>query len=171
MTAAPALRPYLPSDAPRCAAIFRSSVEEMTGDDYDEDQRSAWAAGADDETAFGARLANGLTLIATVEGEPAGFGSLKDADIIDMLYVDPASSRLGIASLLIDALAKLAASRGAKQLTSEVSDTARATFERQGFIAQRRNLVQLGGQWLANTTMIKPLTATKPAGSPAPNLH
>jgi putative acetyltransferase len=171
MTAAPALRPYLPSDAARCAAIFRASVEETTGGDYDEDQRSAWAAAADDETAFGARLAKALTLIATVEGEPAGFGSLKDADVIDMLYVDPEYSRRGVASLLIDALARLAASRGAKQLTSEVSDTARAAFERQGFVAQRRNLVQLGGEWLANTTMIKPLAATISAGSPAPKLH
>ena len=171
MTAAPALRPYLPSDAARCAAIFRASIEEMTGDDYDEDQRSAWAAAADDEPAFGARLAKALTLVATVEGEPVGFGSLKDANIIDMLYVDPKYSRRGVAFLLIDVLAKLAARRGAKQLTSEVSDSARATFERQGFVAQRRNLVQLGGEWLANTTMVKPLAETKPAEPPTPKLQ
>jgi putative acetyltransferase len=171
MTAAPALRPYLPPDAARCAAIFRASIEEMTRDDYNDDQRSAWAAAADDEAAFGARLATALTLIATAEGEPMGFGSLKDAGIIDMLYVDPEFSRRGVGALLIDALAKLAASRGAKQLTSEVSDTARATFERQGFVAQRRNLVQLGGEWLANTTMVRPLAATKSAAPPAPKLH
>ena len=159
------MRPYLPSDAARCAAIFRASIEALTGDDYDDDQRRAWAATADDVAAFGARLAKALTLVATVSGEPVGFGSLKGADVVDMLYVDPEFARRGIGALLIDALTRLASGRGAKQLTSEVSDTARASFEKQGFVAQRRNLVQLDGEWLANTTMIKSLAAADP---PAP---
>src|SRR5260370_13581949 len=171
MTSAPALRPYLPSDATRCAAIFRVSIEAMTGDDYDDDQRRAWSAAADDGPAFGARLAKALTLVATVDGEPVGLGGLKGADVIDMLYVDPEFSRRGVGALSIDALAKLAAARGAKQLTSEVSDTARTSFERQGFVAQRRNLIQLGGEWLANTTMVKPLVATKSAGPQTTKLH
>ena len=60
-----------------------------------------------------------------------------------MLYVDPRFARRGVGATLIDALVRLAAARGAKRLTSEVSDTARPLFERQGFVAQRRNLVQL----------------------------
>ena len=170
MSDAPALRPYLPSDAARCAAIFRASIEALTGDDYDDDQRRAWAATADDAAAFGARLAKALTLVATVSGEPAGFGSLKGTDVIDMLYVDPEFARRGVGALLIDALTRLASGRGAKQLTSEVSDTARASFEKQGFVAQRRNLVQLDGEWLANTTMIKPLAADPARPSPS-KLH
>ena len=166
MSVAPALRPYLPSDAARCAAIFRASVEALTGDDYDDDQRRAWAATADDVVAFGARLAKTLTLVAIVSGEPAGFGALKGADVIDMLYVDPEFARRGIGALLIDALTRLASGRGAKQLTSEVSDTARSSFEKQGFAAQRRNLVQLDGEWLANTTLTKTLDA-----DPAPPLR
>jgi putative acetyltransferase len=165
MSAAPSLRPYLPSDAAHCASIFRASIEAMTGDDYDEDQRRVWAAAADDAATFGARLAKSLTLIATLDGQSVGFGSLKGADVIDMLYVDPEYARRGIGALLIDALARLAAGRGAEQLTSEVSDTARASFERQGFVAQRRNLLQLDGEWLANTTMVKPLSAPRPATS------
>jgi putative acetyltransferase len=164
------LRPYLPADAARCAAIFRASIEALTGEDYDEDQRRVWAASADDVAAFGARLSKALTLIATVEGEPVGFGALKGADVVDMLYVDPEFARRGIGALLIDALARLAAGRGAKQLTSEVSDTARASFEKQGFVAQRRNLVQIEGEWLANTTMIKPL-AVEQNRPPASKLH
>jgi putative acetyltransferase len=171
MTAEVALRPYLPSDASRCAAIFRASIEALTGEDYDEDQRRAWAAAAEDAAAFGARLAKALTLIATVSGESVGFGALKGADVIDMLYVDPQFATRGIGAMLIDALARLAAARGAKQLTGDVSDTARAIFEKQGFVAQRRNLVQLDGEWLANTTMIKPLVAADPARPPTSKLH
>jgi putative acetyltransferase len=88
-----------------------------------------------------------------------------------MLYVEPQFARRGIGALLIDALTRLATARGAKQLTSDVSDTARPTFEKQGFIAQRRNLVQLDGEWLANTTMVKSLAAPDSSRPPASKLH
>ena len=159
MSAPLAMRPYLPTDRAACAAIFRAGIEALAGEDYDEDQRAAWMGAADDEAAFGARLAGSLTLVATIAGEPAGFASLKGRDVIDLLYVGPQHARRGIASALIDALTRLASGRGAARLTADVSDTARGLFERQDFVAQRRNLVEIDGQWLANTTMTKALAS------------
>jgi putative acetyltransferase len=154
-----ALRPYLPADARRCAEIFRSSIEELAAEDYDEEQREAWASRAEDETGFGARLAEALTLLAVIDGAIAGFASLKGADEIDMLFVDPEFARQGVGRTLVDALTKLAQGRGAKRLTTEASDVAKPLFERLGFTAQQRNLVRKGDQWLANTTMTKTLGA------------
>ena len=154
-----ALRPYLPADAKRCAEIFRSSIEELAAEDYDADQREAWASRADDEAAFGARLAGALTLLAVIGGGIAGFASLKGGEEIDMLFVDPEFARQGVGRALIDALTKLAQARGAKRLTVEASEIAKPLFERQGFTAQKRNLVRVGDQWLANTTMTKTLGA------------
>ena len=154
-----ALRPYLPADAKRCAEIFRSSIEELAAEDYNEEQREAWASRADDEQAFGARLAGALTLLAMIDGAIAGFASLKGADQIDMLFVDPELARQGAGRTLVEALTKLAQARGAKRLTVDASDTARPLFERQGFTAERRNLVRVGDEWLANTTMAKTLGA------------
>jgi len=154
-----ALRPYLPVDARRCAEVFRSSIEELAAEDYGDEQREAWAARADDEQAFGARLAEALTLLAVIDGAIAGFASLKGADEIDMLFVDPEFARQGVGRALVDALTRLAEARGAKRLTTEASDVAKPLFERQGFTAQKRNLVRMGEEWLANTTMTKPLGA------------
>ena len=151
----PALRPYLPADAPVLAEIFRASVVDLTGEDYGEAQQAAWIATADDEDAFGARLAQNLTLVATLAGSPVGFASLKGAEHIEMLYVHPAAAGQGVATLLIDALEKLAGARGAKRLTVDASDTARPFFERRGYAAQRRGAVALGGEWLGNTAMEK----------------
>jgi putative acetyltransferase len=159
------LRPYLPADAERCAAIFRASVEELAIEDYSAEQCAAWAARADDPD-FPKRLAGALTLVALVDGEPAGFASLKGAETIDMLYVDPEFARRGVATGLLDALARLALARGAKTLAGDVSDTARSLFARQGFQAQRRNLVQLDDEWLANTTMTKRLASPNDAKEP-----
>jgi len=153
-----ALRPYLPADAPLLAEIFRASIEELTAEDYSEAQRGVWAAAADDEAAFGARLAQGLTLVATLGGSVVGFVSLKGADRLDLLYVHPAVAGQGIGAMLCDAVERLAAARGTARLTADASDTARGFFEHRGYVAQRRNTVSVGDEWLATTTMEKPLT-------------
>ena len=85
----PALRPLLPADVPVLAAIFAASIEELAEDDYSEAQRAAWASRADDEEAFGKKLTGQLTLVATINGAPVGFASLKGGDHIDMLFVHP----------------------------------------------------------------------------------
>ena len=154
---APALRPFLPADTSILAAIFVASVESLTGDDYSEPQQEAWAAAVDDEAAFGQRLASQLTLVATLDGAPVGFASLKGKDRIDYVYVHPGAVGQGVAAMLCDALEKLAAARGAKSLTVDASDNAAEFFVKRGYEAQQRNTVSLNGEWLANTTMQKPL--------------
>jgi len=74
-----------------------------------------------------------------------------------MLYVHPAASGQGAGAMLCDALEKLAAARGSKELVVDASDSARGFFEKRGYSAQSRNTVSLGGEWLANTTMKKTL--------------
>jgi putative acetyltransferase len=161
----PALRPFLAADTPVLAAIFVAAIEELTGEDYSEAQQEAWASAADDEEQFGKRLASELTLIATLQNSPVGFASLKGADHIDMLYVHPSAARQGVASMLCDALEKLAGARGAKSLTVDASDNAQVFFAKRGYVGKQRNTVTVNGEWLANTTMQKTLAdAAAPGG-------
>ena len=152
-----AMRPMLPTDVPLLAEIFRAAVEELTAEDYNEAQQEAWASAADDEEAFGAKLAHQLTLVATYGGAAIGFAALADNTRIDMLYVHPAASGQGAGAMLCDALEKLAGARGAKEISVDASDAARGFFEKRGFAPQSRNTVSVGGEWLANTTLTKPL--------------
>jgi putative acetyltransferase len=154
------LRPYLPADAPLLVEIFRASVTELTGEDYTAAQQEAWAAAADDEDGFAARLANQLTLVATIEGAPVGFAAL-NAATIDMLYVHPAVAGRGVGGMLCEALEKLAAGRGVAKLTADASDNALGFFTHRGYEAQQRNTVPRGGEWIANTTVTKELAAAK----------
>ena len=163
----PALRPMLPSDTPMLAAIFVASIQELTGDDYSEAQQEAWAAAAEDEEAFGKRLAGQLTLIATIQNAPVGFASLKGPDHIDMLFVHPSVAGHGVASMLVDALERLAGARGAKTLTVDASDTAEPLFRKRGYTPKQRNTVTLNGEWLANTTMQKTLADSAAPGVPS----
>jgi putative acetyltransferase len=162
----PALRPFLATDTPVLAAIFVAAIEQLTGEDYSEAQQEAWASAADDEETFGKRLASELTLIGTLQNSPVGFASLKGADHIDMLYVHPSAAAQGVATLLCDALEKLAGGRGAKKLTVDASDNAQEFFAKRGYVPMQRNTVTVNGEWLANTTMQKSLGAEKPPGVP-----
>ncbi|MDI1344869.1 MAG: GNAT family N-acetyltransferase [Pseudolabrys sp.] len=164
-----ALRPYLAADTPILAEILRESVVDLTADDYSEAQQQAWMSAVDDLEAFAKRLGGQLTLIATLQGSPVGFASLAGGGKIDMLYVHPVAAGQGVGNMLTDALEKLAGSRGVAKLIVDASDTARGFFEKRGYVAQQRNSISLGDEWLANTTMHKMLSdlplAAKPEAS------
>jgi len=159
------LRPMLPADVPALRDIFSASVEGLTGDDYSVEQQEAWLTAVSDEAAFGERLAGELVLVATLDGAPVGFASLRGNNEIDFLYVHPAVARQGAATKLVDALEKLAGARGATTLTTDASDTAREFFNARGYVAQHRNTVLLGDEWLSNTTMTKGLAPAEGAGA------
>jgi putative acetyltransferase len=152
------MRPMLPADAPLVAAIFRASVTELTGDDYSEAQQEAWISAAADEPAFAKKLANQLTLLATLAGSPIGFISLSGTDKLDMLYVHPAAAGQGAGAMLADAVEKLAAARGVAKLKVDASDSTLEFFKKRGYVAQQRSTVSRGDEWLASTTMEKQLT-------------
>jgi putative acetyltransferase len=163
----PALRPFLAEDTPMLAAIFVAAIDELTAEDYSEAQQQAWMAAADDEKQFGKRLAGELTLIATLQNSPVGFAALRGADHIDMLYVHPGVAGQGVASMLCEALEKLAGGRGAKALTVDASDNAEGFFAKRGYVAKQRNTVTVNGEWLANTTMQKTLVQAAAPGGPS----
>jgi len=155
--APPALRPFLPGDAVRVIALFRASVDELTEDDYDADQRAAWASIADDDAAFVKRIGEDLAIVALLDGEIAGFATLKQVESLDMLYVHPDFARRGVGAALAEAIEKLAGARGALKLRVDASDAARDFFAKRGYVAQSRNTVECAGEWLGNTTMTKAL--------------
>jgi len=162
----PSLRPYLAADTPILAAIFAAAIEQLTAEDYSETQQQAWASAADDQEAFGKRLAGELTLVASLQNSPVGFASLKGSGHIDMLYVHPGAVGQGVGSMLCEALEKLAGGRGAKTLTVDASDNAEGFFARRGYVGMQRNTVTVNGEWLANTTMQKALVPPAAPGVP-----
>jgi putative acetyltransferase len=157
------LRPFLPADTMALRELFAQSIEELTAEDYDEDQRVAWASTAADAEAFARRLGSMVTLVVQVDGEYAGFASLKDNSVFDMLYVHPYFAGQGVGTALADAIETLAKSRGATEITVESSDTAEPFFEDRGYQATQRNMVPRDDLWLTNTTMKKRLGAANDA--------
>ena len=63
------LRPFLPADTMALRDLFAQSIDELTLDDYDAEQRLAWVASAEDAAEFRARLGGMLTLVVHLDGE------------------------------------------------------------------------------------------------------
>jgi len=155
----PSLRSYKSADLESLAEIRFAAIEELTIDD-DEGQRQAWALMADDDEAFAHTLEKGLTLIAEVGGEPVGFVTLREGGAIDQLYAHPAVARTGVTTALCEAIERQAAAHGMFTVVANVSDTAKPLFDARGYRPERRQTIEIEGQWLGNTHMRKVL-ATK----------
>jgi putative acetyltransferase len=155
------LRPYLASDAELLAILLQASVEELAAEDYTADQRDAWAAMAEGED-FARRLAANLTLVALDDdGEPVGFAVLVQNRAVQHVHVHPDLIGAGIGRMLLEALAKLAAARGAEALVADATDNAKGFFAKLGYVETARNTINHGGEWLGATTMELPLKAPK----------
>jgi putative acetyltransferase len=151
------VRPFLPADTADLRELFAQSIDELCSEDYDDDQRLAWVSRAEDAWAFGAKLAAMTTLVIQVGGDYAGFGSLRDNAVLDMLYVSPHYAGEGIGTTLCDTLERLAAGRGTTEISVDSSETAVMFFEARGYVASKRNLIPIDDQWLSNTTLVKKL--------------
>ena len=71
------------------------------------------------------------------------------------------SASRGVATMLVDALEKLAGGRGATSMSVDASDNAQGFFAKRGYTAQQRNSISVNDEWLANTTMKKTLGASQ----------
>lgn len=159
------LRPFVLGDTMALRELFAQSIEELTQEDYDEDQRAAWASAAEDAEEFAERLEEMTTLVVSIDGEYAGFASLKDNKHLEMLYVHPYHVGQGVGVTLVDAMERIAAGRGATEITVKASDTAEEFFKRRGYIGLERTSVPVDDLWLFNTTMKKVLKeSAKAAG-------
>lgn len=151
------IRPYVPDDAERLAMVYREAVRMLGREHYDEAQRAVWARHADDATALGASLAQGLTLCAVVVGAPAAFGQLHPVDHIAYLYCHPAQARRGLASTILNRLEARARAEGVEVLRVEASCVARPLFERRGFHLVEAEYPVREGVTFQRFRMAKPL--------------
>ncbi|WP_368300270.1 GNAT family N-acetyltransferase [Kluyvera sichuanensis] len=143
------IREYRDGDFSTLCQIFQRAVRETASQHYSPAQVNAWAQV--DEARWRQKMADSLVQVATVDDVPVGFVTAVEF-YIDLLFVDPLYSRRGIASALLKALfARLPTGT----LTVEASITARACFERLGFVVVAEQEVEARGERFVNYRMEK----------------
>ena len=148
------LRPYVPEDCPKLAALFYETVHTVNAKDYSPEQRNAWATGQVDLTAWNESFLAHKTLVAWDQGRIVGFGDMDPRGFLDRLYVHKDAQRKGIGTALCDGL-ECAVSAAA--IVTHASITARPFFEARGYTVLREQQVERQGILLTNYVMEKRL--------------
>lgn len=86
-----------------------------------------------------------------------GFASADGEGYMHMLFVHKDFQRCGVATALYAAVERFAREAGAVRIASEVSETARGFFERQGFRVDAKQRRRAGRLELTNYRMSKAL--------------
>jgi putative acetyltransferase len=149
----PVIRRYEAADLDAVMSVFLRSVREVASRNYDAGQIAAWAQV--DRDAWSRRRLDQPTWVALIDNVIAGFSDLESNGHIDMLFVDPASQRRGVASALLDTVENAARVQRLAVLNTNASITARPFFEKHGFQVVRSQDVALRGHRLTNFRMEK----------------
>ncbi|WP_114820386.1 GNAT family N-acetyltransferase [Chryseobacterium sp. KLBC 52] len=151
------LRKGIYDDLPEMLQLFTATIDEVCKKDYDLQQLEAWKSGAENRERWVKVIKEQYVLVAVKENKIAGFCTLDQGKYIDLLFVHKDFQHRGIATLLYQQIEKKALLNNEKELTADVSKTARSFFEKTGFQVIQEQTVYVKGVALINYKMAKHL--------------
>ena len=154
------LRRFKPEDIEQIAALFYDTVHNVNTTDYSEEQRKAWApqdTNNERRERFLKSLQTNIAYVVDLDGKIIGFGDMSQTGYLDRLYTHKDHQRQGVAALIYLQLEQDARDMGLKEVTSEVSITAKPAAERAGFEVVKAQDVERNGVTLRNYVMRKAL--------------
>lgn len=151
------LRPAKLEDKTALQILYRRTIDDTCTNEYDQQQRDAWKRGTENESRWDQAINEQYFVVAELDREIIGFGSLKNGCYIDFMYTDSRHLRMGVGLAIYKQLEAKAIDRGTQVITSDVSKTARLFFANLGFsiIQENHNLVR--GVLISNYNMQKKL--------------
>ena len=147
------IRPFAAADATPTLEVFQHAIRTTAAADYSSEQIAAWAPVDADIGAWLERRFQLNTVVAVVDDLIAGFTDLSASGYIDMMFVDPAVGRRGIATALLLWARTEAERLGSSTLTTHASITARPFFEAQGFVVDHERHPIVRGVVMTNYVM------------------
>lgn len=147
------IRPFTNDDAVPTLEVFQRAIRTTAATDYSSEQIAAWAPADADTGAWLERRAQLNTVVAVVDDRIAGFTDVSASGYVDMMFVDPAVGRRGIATALLLWARTEAQRLGSSTLSTHASITARPFFEAQGFVVDEERHPILRGVVMTNYAM------------------
>ena len=133
-----------------CSITIRNSCKK----DYSPEQLKVWISRVD-RLNWATLVTDHYFLIAEMEDEVVGFGSIEEGEYIGYLYVSSKHLRKGIANRILEKLIKEADRLGRTLIWSNVSKTAKPFFVSNGFSVAQENINLLEGVEIENYRMIR----------------
>ena len=149
------IRPLESADLGELLGVFRQAIQISAADQYDQQQRDAWSRAQSHESLISA-LSEGEAVVAEWEDALVGFAH-RVGGYINMVFVHPDASRVGIATLLYQHLEDGARVEGVPELTAHASLTAHDFFHFMGFTSEGQEDAERDGVRLPRHHMRKSL--------------
>ena len=130
------------SDLEEMQTLFVETIQSVCKNDYNQEQIKAWTSGVKNKERWTEVIEKQFVLLAIINNQIAGFGTLKDGNYIDFFYIHKDFQRQGIANKILTELELEAKKYNSKIITSDISITAKPYFEKKGFIikAEQKNI-------------------------------
>lgn len=151
------VRKGMNDDLPEMLQLFTATIDEICKKDYDLQQLQAWKSGGENKERWMKVMRDQHVLIALTENKIVGFCTLDQGNYIDLLFVHKDYQNKGIASMLYNLIEKEALQHHERELTADVSKTARSFFEKNGFQVVLEQTVYVKGIAMMNYKMAKTL--------------
>lgn len=123
--------------------LYVETIQSVCRQDYNQEQINAWTSSVENTARWLDIIQNQWVLLAEINHDLGGYGTLKEGGYIDLFYVHKDFQRLGIAGKLLFRLEREALKSQAERLTADVSITAKPFFEKNGFqvIVEQNNRI------------------------------
>ena len=145
------------NDLEEILQLFRETIETVNAKDYSPEQIKVWKNGALKKERWLKKISEQCFLLAEIDNQLAGFGSITHDGHLDFMYVNKNNQNIGVASKLYDSLEKFAKGTQVNKIISDVSITAKPFFEKQGFKLVQEQQVDIERIRLTNYKMEKHL--------------
>ncbi|WP_274474240.1 GNAT family N-acetyltransferase [Mangrovimonas aestuarii] len=138
--------------------LFVDTIKQTCKSDYGSEQIRVWTASVKNTSRWTQAISEQYFIVAEINGVIAGFGSLKDGNYIDFMYVHKDYQGKGVANCIYSDLESESKRFKTKTLTSDVSKTAQPFFEKKGFEVVLENINIRDGVEINNYLMRKYIT-------------
>lgn len=129
-----AIRRLTQEDIPEMCEMFRETVLNVNIKDYTQEEAEDWASCGESE-AHVRELLSAHHFVAAIDeqGTIIGFSSMNAEGYLHSMFVHKEWQGKGVATRLLAEVEKKAEEYGVREITSEVSLTARPFFEKRGY--------------------------------------
>ena len=122
------------TDIPELKELFRNTVLTVNARDYTAEEVADWASCGNSPGRWEELLATLHFIVACdTEGRIVGFTSIRNDGYLHSMFIHKDHQGEGIATALLQRIEAYATEHGIREITSEVSITARPFFERKGY--------------------------------------
>lgn len=124
------------SDLNEMQQLYTNTIQSVCKNDYNSAQIEAWISGVKNTERWTQVIETQFVLLAIIQDQIVGFGTLKNSNYIDFFYIHKDFQRRGIANKLLTELELEAKNQQTKIITSDISITAKPFFEKKGFVVK-----------------------------------